>query len=228
MVVLVFLFIVVIGYTIWFAVSMANADHPFCEGHTESEKKVINYLLNFSNCLKDLPFSPKEYDDLVKRSIPKEKVSMEYAMGACNLDESQIEEIKPIHLCGYYFDKGCYAKRSVGWQSSKYQHTWLFFTKDQLHMYQYVRDLAFTSGAESCQELFYKDITSFSITTESIDKETTIGSGNFKRVLTQCVDAEIFKIVVPGDVLKCAMESSDEIKESVRAMNSLLRDKKNA
>ena len=80
-----------------------------CKGRTEEQKKVIRYFLGGGGCLSKT-MSDEEYEAAVMAKAR----SMDFKQKALNkigLDESQVNEIEPVHFEGYYFDeKKTYAK----------------------------------------------------------------------------------------------------------------------
>ena len=78
--------------------------------------------------------------------------------------------------------------------------------------------------SERTEEYFYKDITSFSTSSETEEVVTVVDN---KEVLNN-KDSTRFSIVVPGDKLFCSMEQNEYTEDSIRGMKAMLRDKKNA
>lgn len=97
-----------------------------CKGRTEEQKKVIRYFLGGGGCLSKT-MSDEEYEAAVMAKAR----SMDFKQKALNkigLDESQVNEIEPVHFEGYYFDeKKTYAKwgKDRKWRSSAYQISWI-------------------------------------------------------------------------------------------------------
>ena len=129
--------------------------------------------------------------------------------------------IEPVHFGGYLFDKYFLSKQGDDgkWRSSKYQVSWLFFSVNQVFLYQYTFNMDEDGKKESTEEYFYKDITSFSASSDTV--ETNV-YGDFVSI-----DSNRFTITVPGDKLYCSLEQSDYTEQAIQGMRSLLRDKKN-
>ena len=72
---------------------------------------------------------------------------------------------------------------------------------------------------ESTDEFFYKDITSFSTSSES---ETAHGVGGKKFE----VESNKFKMVVPGDKIFVSMDGITNSEQIIQAMKQKLREKK--
>ena len=83
---------------------------------------------------------------------------------------------------------------------------------------------------EHTEEYFYKDITNFSTTSDTVEKEVPEVSGcnNNVEYVMKSVDYTRFALVVPGDKLYCSMDQSDEYEAAIQGMKAKLREKKNA
>jgi len=138
------------------------------------------------------------------------------ALGKIGLDEDQLKEIEPVNFHGYHFKDGAYYRvgKDGRFRSSKYSTTWLFFSSTQVYMYQYILDMTSTSIKERTEEYFYKDITNFSTTTE-----TVTFAGKNKEV-------NEFTLVVPGDKFFCSMDGVPDADRAISAMKQKLREKK--
>jgi hypothetical protein len=104
--------------------------------------------------------------------------------------------------------------------SSCYQVSWLFFSSEQIYLYQYVIYLDENKKKESTEEYFYSDVTSFATRTESESAKNSFGAK---------VDVETnkFAMVVPGATLTVALEdSAGDFEDAIRRMKHKLREKK--
>ena len=90
-----------------------------CKGRTTEQQQVIKYFLGGGGCLSS-GLSDEQYESMVMakaRSMDFKKK----ALDKIGLDESQVNEIEPVHFEGYWFDeKKAYAKwgKDRKWRSS--------------------------------------------------------------------------------------------------------------
>ena len=201
------------------------------KGRTTDQQQVIKYFMGAGGCLSK-GLSDSEYDSMVQR-IAKGTDWKQKALNKIGLDEDQLKEIDPIHFEGYYFDeKKTYAKYGDDriWRSSAYQISWLFFSADQVYLYQYTFNMDEDGKKEHTEEYFYKDITNFSSTSDTVEKQVpeTSGCNNKTEWVNKSVDYTRFALVVPGDKLYCSMTQSDENETAIQGMKAKLREKKNA
>lgn len=188
-------------------------------GKTKEQKEVIRYFL-VDGCLRK-KMSDAEYDAYVKGSFTNHK---ERGMEKIGIDEDQVKEIDPVHFEGYAFDKDAYAKKGADgvWRSSKYQWSWLFFSDNQVYLYQRTKSFDEKKDRESTEEYFYKDITNFSTVSESRESKVEGKNGTFSLMP---VDTTQFKLVVPGDSFFCSMDQSN-FEDTIQGMKAKLREKK--
>ena len=107
-------------------------------GRTDEQKKAIRYFMDEHGCMSK-GVSDSEYDAMVKAIVDSNDWKKK-ALNKIGLDEDQLKEIDPIHFEGFYFDeKKTFAKYGEDgiWRSSAYQISWLFFSADQVYLYQY-------------------------------------------------------------------------------------------
>lgn len=201
-----------------------------CKGRTEEQKKVIRYFLGGGGCLAST-LKDAEYDALVQTKA-KSMNFKQKALNKIGLDESQVNEIEPVHFEGYCFDeKKAYAKwgKDRMWRSSAYQISWIFFSSTQVYVYQYTFNMAEDGKKEVTEEYFYKDITNFSTSSDTVEKEvldkiSCNGTATYSR---KNVDSNRFALVVPGGKFYCSMEQSDYTERAIQGMKAKLREKKN-
>jgi len=200
------------------------------KGRSPEQQKVIKYFAGENGCLSK-SITDAEYDEMV-RAVVNSTNWKQKALDKIGLDEDQLKEIDPINFEGYYFDeKKTYAKYGSDkkWRSSAYQISWLFFSADQVYLYQYTFNMDEEGKKEHTEEYFYKDITNFSTTSDTVEKEVPEISGcnNNVEYVMKSVDYTRFALVVPGDKLYCSMDQSDEYESAIQGMKAKLREKKN-
>lgn len=200
-----------------------------CKGRTAEQQSVIKYFLGGGGCLSS-GMKDEDYEALVQSKAR----GMDYKKKALNkigLDISQVSEIEPVHFEGYHFDeRKTYAKfgKDRVWRSSAYQISWIFFSSTQVYVYQYTFNLDEDGKKESTEEYFYKDITNFSTSSDTVEKEvldkvSCKGEATYAR---KNVDSNRFALVVPGDKFYCSMEQSDYTERAIQGMKAKLREKK--
>lgn len=207
-----------------------NEINRLCKGRTPDQQKVIKYFLGAGGCLSK-GLKDEDYDRMVQAH--KDSLnSRNKALSKIGVDESEVNEIKPVYFEGYKFGDKAYAicGKDGKWRSSAYQVSWIFFSSTQVYVWQYTFNMNEDGKKENTEEYFYKDITNFSQTTDAVEKEvldkvSCKGVATYKRVN---VETNRFALVVPGDKFYCAMEQSDEIEDVIKGMKAKLREKKNA
>ena len=208
------------------------------EGRTDTQKSVIDYFFLDSKasggCLSGeaKPITDSAFDELLKnkiREIGFEAKSLEKT----GVDESEVQEIKPVFLQGYEFgepDALIHRGKDEVWRCSHYQLTMIYFSSKQIFFYQYSFNLINDETTEFTDEYFYKDITNFSTTLETREKKIQGHAGgclsNETKMKIEKVQYSSFRLVVPNDVKKCSMTSSKELEETIAGIKNKLRDKK--
>lgn len=195
-------------------------------GRTKEQKKVIKYFISdgcLSGAMKDA-----EYDALVQAKA-KSMDFKQKALDKIGLDESQVNEIEPVHFEGYYFDENKtfakYGKDRV-WRSSAYQISWIFFSSTEVYVYQYTFNMDEDGKKEATEEYFYKDITNFSTSSDTVEKEVIIPNCLYATYGRKNVDSNRFALVVPGEKFYCSMEQNEYTERSIQGMKAKLREKK--
>lgn len=187
-------------------------------GKTDEQKKVIDYFCGEKGCL-----GGGMTDDEYCQMVIKKRDSLnlrDKALNKIGLDEDEISEIPPAVFEGYVFKNAFAKKRANGdWVSSAYQVAWLFFSSTQLYVYRYTFKMDEDKKQESTDEFFYKDVTSFSTSSET---ETAHGLGDQKFE----VESNKFKMVVPGDKIFVSMDGVSNSEDIIQAMKQKLREKK--
>jgi len=201
------------------------------KGRNENQKKALRYfLVDDSGCLGFLTKTIKdeEYDALVKSTLDSFN-SKQKAMTKIGLDESELKEIDPVHFEGYVFDnKKAFSKRGKDglWRSSCYEITWLFFSSTQVYMYKNTFNFDEDGKQERTEDYFYRDITNFSTSTDTI--EISYWDPKQNKNMLQYVDSNRFALTVPGDKFYCSMKQNEYTERAIQAMKAKLREKKNA
>jgi len=205
------------------------------KGRTPDQQKVIKYFYDDKGCFKKI-ISDEEYESMVMAKA-KSIDFKQKALDKIGLDESQVSEVAPIHFEEYYFSEEkdrtkTYAKPGKDrlWRSSAYQVSWIFFSSTQVYVYQYTFNMDEDGKKEDTQEYFYKDITNFSTTSDTVEKEVPVKtscSGNTTYARTS-VDTNRFMISAMGDKLYCAMKQNDYTEKAIQGMKAKLREKKGA
>ena len=86
------------------------------------------------------------------------------------------------------------------------------------------------SAKESCEEYFYKDITSFATNEDTVEYNRVVLKGCAKTPVNSKSTRTVtsLKVVVPGDKFEIAAKGGDDLESKVQAMKQKLREKKNA
>lgn len=198
------------------------------KGRNDEQKAVIRYFCNEPACLSKKPISDSEYEEIIRKHLQSTDFKQK-AFNKIGLDEDQVKEIEPVHFEGYFFNKNCFAKQGNDglYRSSAYQISWLFFSDTQVYLYQNTFFLDADDRTEATEEYFYRDITNFSASSDTIevqlyDKKTGEKCGHLN------VNSNRFAVTVPGDKFYCSLEQSDYTERAIQGMKAKLREKKNA
>ena len=190
----------------------------YCRGKSAEQVKVIEYFCKQEGCL-----SKNMSDDEYSQMVIKKRDSLNLRQKALNkigLDEDEVSEIPPAVFEGYVFKNAFAKKRANGnWVSSAYQVAWLFFSSTQIYVYRYTFNMDEDKKTESTDEFFYKDVTSFSTSSET---ETAHGLGDSKFE----VETNKFKMVVPGDKIFVSKDVVYDSEAINQALKQKLREKK--
>lgn len=155
------------------------------------------------------------------------------ALRKLGIDEEEVQEIAPVTFEGYVFnDKvdNLVARASANtWVSSEYMITWLFFGEREVFIYQYSFSMTSDSKKENTMQYFYQDVTNFTASSETYQKLVAESSGCMGQTqyMQASANADEFKIVVPGDTLRCSMTPNDSTDAAIRGMRNKLREMKN-
>ena len=199
------------------------------KGRTPDQQKVIKYFYGSGGCLSH-GMTDAEYDAMVRAKVNSMDVKKK-ALAKIGLDESQVNEIEPVHFEGFLFDeRNAYALlgKDRVWRSSAYQISWIFFSDTQVYVYQYTFNMDEDGKKEATEEYFYKDITDFSTVSDSVEKEVVdkVSCTGKTTYVRKSVDSNRFALVVPGDKFYCSMEQSDYTERAIQGMKAKLREKK--
>ena len=172
----------------------------------------------------------EEYETMVRAKAG----SMDFkkkALDKLGIDESEVSEIEPVHFEGYYFDdKKAYARAGKDgyYRSSAYEITWLFFSSTQVYIYYYRFNMDEDGKKEGTDEYFYKDITNFSTSTDSVEKEMVdkVSCSGKTTYIRRTIDTNKFKMVVPGESFSCSMVQNEYTDRAIKGMKAKLREKK--
>lgn len=191
----------------------------------KQQQDVIKYFYGRGGFLTKR-ISDADYDAIVKGAISQSDFKQK-ALEKIGLDETQVNEIEPVHFEGWEFGKKVsFFKRGQDgrYRSTAYQISWIFFSSSQVYVYQNTINFDKDDKKIATEEYFYKDITNFS--TSSDTEETPYWDEKQKRSLLQNVDSNRFAITVPGDKFYCSMEQNDYTERAIQGMKAKLREKK--
>jgi hypothetical protein len=200
------------------------------QGRTPDQQKVIKYFMAPEGCFSK-NISDEEYDQLVQSKYQSLNLKQR-ALDKTGVDESQVNEIPPCEFKHWHYDKNTFQKRGKDgrFRSSAYQVTWLLFSDKQVYVYQYTFNMNEDGKKERTEEYFYKDITNFSTSSESEEKEYwEAGKGCLNKIPTvtrKNIDHDVFYLIVPGDKFGCDIASVEDSSNIIQAMKAKLREKK--
>ena len=194
------------------------------KGATEDQKTAINYFLPDQGCIGMLTKVKDETFDMIVKNMVATSNSYARALNKIGLDESELKEIPPVTLYGYESDKCTVSKTTNNgeFRSNLYAITHLFFSSTQVYMYKLVLNTINNEKKERTEEYFYKDITNFSTSDETV--ETWAFKGCSPMPNKSSVNIQQFALIVPGDRFSCS--TLGDIEQQVRAMKGKLREKK--
>jgi hypothetical protein len=201
------------------------------KGRTPEQQDVIKYFLKSEGCFSK-NMTDGAYETLVRNRINSGNFKQK-ALDKIGLDESQVNEIPPVYFEGYLFDekKGlAKAGKDHEWRSSIYQISYLFFSNTQVYVYQYTFNMDEDGKKEATEEYFYKDITNFSTSSDTVERPVTVEKGGClgkkTELVRKTIDVEKFALVVPGDKFYCSLSKKDDTEGVIQAMKAKLREKK--
>lgn len=203
-------------------------------GKTSEQQSIIKFFYGAGGgCLGSSGMTVQQYQGKVAAKIAGLNTK-QMALKKLGIDEEEVQEIEPVTFEGYIFNDrpdNLIARATTNtWVSSDYQITWLFFGEKELFIYQYSFSMTSDSKRENTMQYFYQDVTNFAAASDTYQKwvmEDAGGCISVKERRQVSTDSDEFKIVVPGDTLKCSMTPTETTDSSIRAMRNKLREMKN-
>ena len=172
--------------------------------------------------------SGADYDAHVKRLI--KTITQQTALSKFDLDESELNELPPVCLSGYHFDekepKFELKKGKDGIErSSVFQVSWLFFSAEQVCVFQHTFNLFTMTEKKVTKQYFWKEIVAFN--TFDGQKTLTFPAKNPKKSpKVRTVDVNYLSLIVSNDHFDCAMPKDDSFDKTLRGMKATLKAKK--
>ena len=208
------------------------------KGKNPDQIKAIDFFLdNGGGCLnKESPWKMADYLAHVTDKVNALNLKAK-AIEKIGLDESEIQEIEPIMLSSFIFDKDTYIKISGDSAvSSQYAVTWLFFSATQVYTYKFILDTTSDNTWEITHDLFYTDITCFTTQKKVVEniKSKMVSAGGCSGCLGGMKEniskrnyvIDTLEIDVPQASFSFEMRDSANIERSIQAVKNMLRDKK--
>lgn len=203
-------------------------------GKNSEQQACIDFFYGGSGgCMSSAGMTAQQYMEKVNARLTGLNTK-QMALNKLGIDEEEVREIDPVCFEGYLFnDKhdNLVARATTNtWVSSDYQVTWLFFGEKELFIYQYSFSMISDSKRENTMQYFYQDVTNFSAASDTHQKwisEPAGGCSGGNEYRQVSADADEFKIVVPGDTLRCSMTPTDNTDTAIRGMRNKLREMKN-
>ena len=215
---IIIMILVMVGIFYLFMIHPAQKKKALEEDQFGTNPKVIAYF-----CKQDSFFSKNITDDEYMSMVRAKRDILNLRQKAINkigLDEDEIKEIPPAMFEGFVFSNAFAKRRTDGkWVSSSYQVSWIFFSSTQVYLYSYTFKMDEEYKAESTDEFFYKDVTSFSTSSKT---ETTKGLQG----KSFTVESNKFAMIVPGATLYKSMDGVPDADLIIQAMKQKLREKK--
>lgn len=195
------------------------------QGRPQQQQDIIKYFWGKGGFLTKR-ISDSDYDNIVSSTINQSNFKQK-ALDKIGLDETQVNEIEPVHFEGWDFGKNTnwtkYGKDNKA-RSSAYQNTWLFFSASQVYIYKNIIHFDKDDKKVTTEEYFYKDITNFSTVTDTVERN--VWNEALKKNEVKNVDSNDFAITVPGDKFYCSMAQNDYTERAIQGMKAKLREKK--
>ena len=213
-------------------------------GKTDEQKKVIDYFFDEGNggCLSK-GMQDSEYDSMVKNRLTSINFE-ERAFSKLGIEKSQVSEVEPIVVEGYYTyssdlsdDKlknlfKIYTKVGADkkTRSSAYQKTCMYFSGDEVFMYQIIFFMDRDDINEFGKEFFYKDITSFTTKTTTEEHDILKKSGCLKKPTEEklLIARTEFRLIVPGDEFAYSLYDNELRESSIQGIKAKFREAKNS
>ena len=223
-----------IGSAVIDAATKQQEMQTLLNGKTPEQQAIIKFFYGAKGgCLSsDKGMTVEEYRKKVRERIAS-LYTKEMALRKLGIEEEEVKEIAPVTFEGYIFnDKvdNLVARATANtWVSSEYMITWLFFGEREVFIYQYSFSMTSDSKKENTMQYFYQDITNFTASSETYQKIVAEPSGcmGTAQYMQVSANSDEFKIVVPGDTLRCSMTPTDFTDAAIRGMRNKLREMKN-
>lgn len=200
-----------------FKIENSKKVKALCKKKTKNQQEVIKYFVD-EGCLSKT-ISDEEYMSMIREKLNGLNLKQK-ALDKIGLDEDEVSEIPPVMFKGFIYNNAYAKRRADGiWVSSTYQVSWVFFSSTQIYLYTYTFNMADDKKIEQTDEFFYKDVTSFSTTSETETAHKFIDE-KFE------VETNKFAMVVPGDKLYMSMDGVEDSDSIIQAMKQKLREKK--
>ncbi len=164
-----------------------------------------------------------ELDSLYQTTVEEMNLK-QVAMKKIGVVQEQLSGVTPFDIAGSLYDEAWRKGVDGRFRTSKHQISWLFFSEDQIFLYTVTFSLLNKKKIVNTFELFYKDIVSISITTETESRsgEKTGDEGS------EVIENQEFNLIVPGDKMHFAFTPDEETNDSILGMRTRIREKKNA
>ena len=201
------------------------------------QKDIYDRYFNFNGggCIfkRKKEMTEEEYNQAIAAKIKAMNVQQR-ALDKLGLDISQVSEIEPKEFRNFYYESGVLIKDGT---TSKFQVTWLFFSADQVFVYDLIFDMCNDTEHERTLEYFYKDITSIyskdtvkEITVHNLSKTGCLKRGLKDKEEKGFIKNSSFFIIVPGaeggEKFFCSMPSSTHVQDMIFGMKQKIREKK--
>lgn len=195
------------------------------KGKSKEQQKVIEYFLDNERCCFGNKVTDQEIDEIVRNK--KNSINKQMVINKLGVEEEDVNIIPPVLFHGYIF-KDSFVKQGKddAYRTSRYQVSWLLFSKEQVYFYQNTYNLIDNAKDEKTEEYFYKDITSFSSMTNT--ETFPIYDKKGDKVQEGTLDTHKFALTVPGEKMFCALGTGEVYDDIIKGMKALLREKKNA
>ena len=203
-------------------------------GRTEEQQAIIKYFLSEGGCLSSFTvMKDKDFDKLLYDAVSSIDMK-ERALAKLGLDPTQVGDVNPIFLDGYYFDLDEVEKGNILLKTgrddltrcSSYELTCLLFGREQLYAYSYKFSMINLEVLEEASEFFYNAIDSVEIDTRVTEKLLTgkgcMGALNWRYETSTFLT---LKVSVPGNSFICSLRPENE--QSLMGLKHLIRDRKN-
>lgn len=202
-------------------------------GKTKEQQEIIKFFYGASGGCMASGMTVQQYEEKVRAKVAKLNTKR-MALKKLGIDEEEVQEIAPVTFEGYVVndkvDNLVIRASANRWISSEYQITWLFFGEREVFIYQYSFSMSSNSKKENTMQYFYQDVTNFTASSETYQKIVAEPAGGCKggtEYMQASANADEFKIVVPGDTLRCSMTPTDSTDAAIRGMRNKLREMKN-